>query len=622
MRTWPTPLAIRPSRSTLSSWRRRSLIRPRTRPPTNRPTRMNRPTSRRLRDRAPPSRCTTRASFATDASESFHAFRAGSPDTDALPARSEDLFGPRYKCLNCSNYDLCGACMDQRASHHAESHAFAEIRFPGDKHHETSRGSTRQPPPARHAATCNLCDKTIFGARYKCLECPDFDLDSECHDTNVRELHPGHKFVRLQSPRDYVVPSVAPPLAPRHRHVRCDGCQREPIVGVRYRCMHPSCADYDLCADCEALPIPAHPHDHPLLKIRQPLDPWTDRAKVNGARDRARALVARSVPLGPDSADGGVVGDAPVVDNSGAPIVDGSGLDTTAADTAADTTADTVLDKLVAAAVSDQDAEAGADGPEVEAEEKDREVTPEEQVKEDLPAAGAQHLPATDTAAPGPTESEQFAAPPSLPHATFVSDITLLDGIAVPAGAEFQKVWAVRAGPAGWPAGCRLVHVGGFSSRHFAGAAAAATTTASSSFDVAAAAPNEVVSVSCDCKAPEDCGRFMDFWRLALPDGTLFGERLWIDLTIESEPVASLASSSSSSVLFLAPSLDERGQAAAPPSSTVASGVRTSADSRASESVSWSASESASSEASSSASEEDFVFLSGDSEEEEDVSEA
>ena len=521
--------------------------------------------------------------------------------------------------------------MDQRDSHHAALHAFAEIRFPGDKHHETTRGSTRQPPPARHAATCNLCDKTIFGARYKCLECPDFDLDSECYDTNVRALHPGHKFVRLQSPRDYVVPSVAPPLAPRHRHVRCDGCQREPIVGVRYRCMHPSCADYDLCADCEALPIPVHPHDHPLLKIRQPLDPWTDRAKVTVARDRARTLVARreSVLLGPASADGGADGGpsaAPVVDGasdpvddaSSSPVDDGPGSDTTA-DTvldklvaAADTTADTVLDKLVAAAVSVQDAAAGTVAPESGAEENNREVAPEDAVEEDSPAAEEQEeLSATDTTAPAPTDSvsqqPDHSSPLSLPHATFVSDITLLDGIAVPAGAEFQKVWAVRAGPAGWPAGCRLVHVGGFSSKYFAG-----TATTAASFDVAAAAPNEVVSVSCDCKAPEDSGRFMDFWRLALPDGTLFGERLWIDLTIESDPVASL-SSSSSSVLFMAPSLDAQGQAAAP-SSTVASNLSefesvvrsVGADSQAFSSESVSALESDS--------EEDFVFLSGDSE--------
>ncbi|GAA5866567.1 hypothetical protein JCM3774_004016 [Rhodotorula dairenensis] len=573
---------------------------------------------------------------------------------------SADLYGPRYKCLDCSNYDLCGSCMDQRDSHHAVSHTFAEISFPGAKHQATSRGTRSATitqaaaAPVRHAATCNLCDKTIFGARYKCLECPDFDLDAECFATNVRELHPGHKFVRLQSPRDYV-PNVAPPAsAPaRHRHVRCDGCQREPIVGVRYRCMHPNCPDYDLCADCEALPIAVHPHDHPLLKIRQPLDPWKDRSKVVVARDRARALVARtgneasempspaSAPLetvlrnlGLLSADG-----SPSASN--VQIVDGPGSDTTI-------TADVVLNKLVAAPAGaslsvEGEADAGNRAstnetiPETETRQApaasptlaltDTDLLPPAVEEMSAGEAAASAAPSEDgSPAPSdledsidePAESHLMAASSNArpiridetPRATFVSDITLLDGIAVPAGAEFQKVWAIRAGPSGWPAGCRLVHVGGFSSKHFA-----ANASQPSSFEVNAAAPNEVVSVSCDCKAPEDGGRFMDFWRLALPDGTLFGERLWIDLTIESEDLAASSSAhlsaSSSSALFMAPSLDAQGKAG-PPSSTVASSHSHATSSRAGlsefESV---GSVPAPSDAANS--DEDFVFLSGDS---------
>ena len=34
--------------------------------------------------------------------------------------------------------------------------------------------------------------------------------------------------------------------------------------------MHPSCPDFDLCQDCEALPIPVHPPVHPLLKMKTP----------------------------------------------------------------------------------------------------------------------------------------------------------------------------------------------------------------------------------------------------------------------------------------------------------------------------------------------------------------
>lgn len=34
------------------------------------------------------------------------------------------------------------------------------------------------------------------------------------------------------------------------------------------QCMHPNCPDFDLCSDCEALPIPVHPLNHPMLKLR------------------------------------------------------------------------------------------------------------------------------------------------------------------------------------------------------------------------------------------------------------------------------------------------------------------------------------------------------------------
>lgn len=32
--------------------------------------------------------------------------------------------------------------------------------------------------------------------------------------------------------------------------------------------MHPGCPDFDLCSNCEALPIPVHPMNHPMLKLR------------------------------------------------------------------------------------------------------------------------------------------------------------------------------------------------------------------------------------------------------------------------------------------------------------------------------------------------------------------
>lgn len=47
-----------------------------------------------------------------------------------------------------------------------------------------------------------------------------------------------------------------------HKYIICDGCEMDPVVGVRYKCA--VCPDYDLCENCEATTT----HDHPFLKIR------------------------------------------------------------------------------------------------------------------------------------------------------------------------------------------------------------------------------------------------------------------------------------------------------------------------------------------------------------------
>jgi len=49
-----------------------------------------------------------------------------------------------------------------------------------------------------------------------------------------------------------------------HRHVRCDGCNVDPIVGIRYKCY--ACHNFDYCEKCEA----TQEHDHPFIKFKQP----------------------------------------------------------------------------------------------------------------------------------------------------------------------------------------------------------------------------------------------------------------------------------------------------------------------------------------------------------------
>jgi next-to-BRCA1 protein 1 len=129
-----------------------------------------------------------------------------------------------------------------------------------------------------------MCSSRIYGVRFvcliphvawnvltnaqKCIECPDFDVCEPCQAI-TNEQHPNHSFIKISKLNDIVYRQSRRNLA-KHRAM-CDapGCSKT-IHGVRYKCMHPSCKDFDLCADCEALPIPVHPIDHPLLKIKTP----------------------------------------------------------------------------------------------------------------------------------------------------------------------------------------------------------------------------------------------------------------------------------------------------------------------------------------------------------------
>lgn len=47
-----------------------------------------------------------------------------------------------------------------------------------------------------------MCDKNVYGIRYKCLDCVDYDLCSKCEKTGV---HTNHVMVRLGKPKIDVI---------------------------------------------------------------------------------------------------------------------------------------------------------------------------------------------------------------------------------------------------------------------------------------------------------------------------------------------------------------------------------------------------------------------------------
>lgn len=111
------------------------------------------------------------------------------------------LHGERYKCLTCPDWDACTACHTNAATVH-----------PGHKLVRLGAGNVvpKRPHPAQWVAhthvTCNGCRQEIFGPRYKCSVCPEFDLCTacECDPTQAHRHEHGqeHVFVKLDTPKE------------------------------------------------------------------------------------------------------------------------------------------------------------------------------------------------------------------------------------------------------------------------------------------------------------------------------------------------------------------------------------------------------------------------------------
>lgn len=46
---------------------------------------------------------------------------------------------------------------------------------------------------------CDVCDKDVYGFRYKCLDCEEFDI---CMDCQATQIHKEHLLLRITNPID------------------------------------------------------------------------------------------------------------------------------------------------------------------------------------------------------------------------------------------------------------------------------------------------------------------------------------------------------------------------------------------------------------------------------------
>ncbi|KAH9951018.1 hypothetical protein B0H21DRAFT_685870 [Amylocystis lapponica] len=514
------------------------------------------------------------------------------------------IVGVRHKCLDCPDFDLCSDCIAVPAlvaNHEGGRHQFFEISRPGDvivhtvfsgdgQREPRQRRSRRTPSvsspialpePAAHDARCNMCDSSIVGDRYKCLNCPDFDSCGSCFQI-MREQHPNHGFVKVSKPEQLMIHYNATQCL---FSATCNVCNCR-ISGVRYKCMHPHCPDFDLCENCEALPIPVHPLTHPLLKLKATeamipkvhRDVQTSPPSVNvhppfiptpqehldleevktGKRNDSRASNAMvssvAVPAIPEPESSGYEDLPPLIPMmqtismsvppfessppQSAPIPDPSLLGSSN---------DTVPPVTISEPVV-QPAWWPTPGSYQPVYITPRTPATEEHLidfDETLNEKGVQ----PDSAPQGPsqtivipvhvkTAAEKGATvtkamtpePPVVPpvplFASFLSDNNIPDGQVFPPGAEFVKSWRmVNDGLSDWPETTELKFV--------AGDRLAPHDNAPKKFKVGAVKIGEQVEVVAgEMKAPELPGKYVSYWQLSDGKGHVFGHSIWVDISV------------------------------------------------------------------------------------------
>lgn len=111
-----------------------------------------------------------------------------------------------------------------------------------------------------------------------------------------------------------------------------------------------------------------------------------------------------------------------------------------------------------------------------------------------------------------------------VPLMSFLCDVTIGEGEAVPPNTNFVKTWKIQnMGDEQWPSGCCLRFIQG------------EKMSASNFVAVPSAQPRESIEIAVSMVSPSLPGIYQGQWRMHTVSGTPFGEIIWVIITVQQD---------------------------------------------------------------------------------------
>ncbi|KAL6579803.1 hypothetical protein OROMI_007827 [Orobanche minor] len=108
----------------------------------------------------------------------------------------------------------------------------------------------------------------------------------------------------------------------------------------------------------------------------------------------------------------------------------------------------------------------------------------------------------------------------------FIRDVNVFDGTVMAPLTPFTKIWRMRNnGTVVWPQNVQLVWIGGDKLNN--------ELAADVQIPVAGLMTGEELEVAVDFVSPELPGRYISYWRMSLPSGQKFGQRVWVLIQVD-----------------------------------------------------------------------------------------